>query len=90
MTTECTIRRSRTTKILWQSISNSFSSEEMSSTPTPRLGDLGQDGVDLLLGADIDAARRLVADQQARRAQEGASDQQLLLVAAAQLPRRRV
>jgi hypothetical protein len=39
-------------------------------------------GVDLLLGADVDAAGRLVEDQHARLARQPAAQDHLLLVAA--------
>src|SRR4051794_37338824 len=52
-------------------------------------GELEKNLVDLLLRADIDAARRLVADQEARVAEEGTAEQHLLLVAARELSHRR-
>ena len=51
--------------------------------------ELAQQRVDFLLGADIDAARRLVADEHFRLRQDGAREDDLLLVAAAQARDRR-
>ena len=45
-------------------------------------GQAVDDLVDLVLGADVDAARRLVEDEQARAAQQPLADHDLLLVAA--------
>ena len=45
-------------------------------------GDAAQDGVDLRLGADVDAARRLVQDEHARMGDEAAAEKDLLLIAA--------
>ena len=51
----------------------------------PVLGELLDDALDLRLGADVDAARRLVEDQQLRVHREPAREQHLLLVAAGEL-----
>ena len=48
------------------------------------LGDASDDVVDLALGADVDATRRLFQDQNARGLVQPAGQQQLLLRAAAQ------
>jgi hypothetical protein len=48
-------------------------------------GEFGDQPVDLRLGADIDAARRLVKDQNPRLGEKPTSDQTLLLVASAQV-----
>ena len=45
-------------------------------------GELGQEVVDRALGADVDAARRLVGDQHVRLAEQRPREQHLLLVAA--------
>ena len=49
------------------------------------LGERRDEAVDLLLGADIDAAGRLVDDDDARLDQHHLGEQQLLLVAAGEL-----
>ena len=46
----------------------------------------GDEAVDLLLGADIDAAGRLVDDDDPRLGQHHLGEKQLLLVAAGELP----
>ncbi len=46
--------------------------------------------MDLGAGADIDAARRLVEDEDSRRAHQPSAEQDLLLVAAAQPADRRL
>src|SRR3712207_8089502 len=51
---------------------------------------VGDELVDLGLGADVDAARRLVQDQDARVEHQAAREQRLLLVAAAQVADRLV
>src|SRR5581483_1564873 len=50
--------------------------------PEPFLRERDEDVVDRALRADVDAARRLVGDQDARLAQEHAAEEHLLLVAA--------
>ena len=52
--------------------------------PEARRGQLGDDPVDLDLGADVDAAGRLVEDQQARLRGQPFGEDDLLLVAARQ------
>jgi hypothetical protein len=47
--------------------------------------DFGDEAVDFCLGADIDAARRFVEDEDLRIGQQPAADQRLLLVAARQV-----
>ena len=65
-------------------------SDEMNSTAMP-LARQPQDLVhDFLLGGDVDAARRLVEDQQARLGREPAREHGLLLVAARQQADRRL
>ena len=56
------IRPSRTTSTRSQRPISSGSSEEMTTMPTPSRRELAQDAVDLGLGADVDAARRLVEE----------------------------
>ena len=53
-------------------------------------GQLADDGVDLRLCLDIDAARRLVEQKDAAVGIDPAADHDLLLVAARQRPDRRV
>ena len=60
------------------------------STAMPLVGEAADQAVDLGAGADVDAAGRLVEDEHARRAREPAADDDLLLVAAAQAPDRRL
>ena len=52
---------------------SSGTSEEIKTIATPSLGDPAQDPIDLGLGADIDAARRLVQDEHARMRDEAAA-----------------
>ena len=56
--------------------------------PAPALGQPVHQVVDLDFGADVDAARRLVEDEDARVAGEPLAEDDLLLVAAAQQPHR--
>ncbi len=56
--------------------------------PEPGGGELGDDPVDLDLGADVDAARRLVEDQDRRLRGQPLGQDDLLLVAARQRRRR--
>ena len=60
----------------------SGSSLEMTMMPMPLVRKLVDDPVDFGLGADVDAARRLVEDQDLRADLEPARQQHLLLVAA--------
>ena len=55
--------------------------------PMPVGGQLGDQAVDLGLGADVDAARGLVEQQDAALAQQPARQHDLLLVAAGELAR---
>ena len=48
-------------------------------------GEIAQDAVDVRLGADVDAARRLIDDEDARVARQPLGEQHLLLVAARQI-----
>ena len=69
-----TLRRSRSTTMRCDTRTTSFISDEMNSTAMP-LAREPQDLVhDLLLGRDVDAARRLVEDQQARLGREPARE----------------
>ena len=56
----------------------------------PVLGETRHQGVNFRLGADIDAARRLVHDEDARLGGEPFGEDDFLLIAARQLPRRLV
>ena len=49
------------------------------------VGEFADERLDLRLGADVDAARRLVEDQQLRVGAQPAREQHLLLVAAGEL-----
>ena len=60
----------------------SSSSDEISRTPRPVGGERGEEVVDRALGADVDAARRLVGDHDLRVAEQHPREQHLLLVAA--------
>ena len=64
-------------------ISSSIS-DEMKRTPPPSGGELVDDRIDLVLGADVDAARRLVHDEDRRLGQQPLREDDLLLVAARQ------
>ena len=63
----------------------SSSSEEMKTTRDAALGELGDGLLDLGLRADVDAARRLVEDQQLGVRREPPAEQHLLLVAAGEM-----
>ena len=56
----------------------------MNSTDTPSSHERAHEPLHLGLGADVDAARRLVEDQQPRLGEQPAREQHLLLVAAAE------
>ena len=60
-------------------------SEEIMRMPLPSLASSVDDGVDLVLGADVDAARRLVEDQQLGLGEQPLAQHHLLLVAARQV-----
>ena len=62
----------------------------MTTTARPSRGERGDEAVDLLLGADVDAARRLVDDDDARLDQHHLGEQELLLVAAGELARQQI
>ena len=80
-------RPSHITAMRWLSRSTSGSSDEMTMIALPSRGQLVQQPVDLALGADVDAARRLVEDQDVAVAQQPFGDDDLLLVAAGEQPR---
>ena len=63
---------------------SSGTSEEIKTIATPSLGDPAKYPVDLGLGADVDAARRLVQDEHARVRDKAAAENDLLLIAAGQ------
>ena len=69
--------------------SSSGSSELTRMTPLPAAARLVDDAVDVLLGADIDAAGGVVEEQHGGIAQQPARQQDLLLIAAAQRAHRR-
>ena len=64
--------------------SSSGSSELTRMTPLPRGGQVVDDAVDVLLGADVDAAGGVVEEEDVGIAQQPAGEQDLLLVAAAE------
>ena len=78
-------RPSDMTTMRCASASTSGRSEETTSSAMPLRGEVAQDAVDVGLGADVDAARRLVDDQDARLARQPLGEQHLLLVAARQV-----
>ena len=80
--TSATISPSRMTRMRVQMPTSSSSSDETTSTPRPELGEVADDPVDLGLGRDVDAARRLVEQQHPALAQQPAREHDLLLVAA--------
>ena len=84
------MRPLRITTTRWHRPISSCISDEMTTTARPCCGERGDEAVDLLLGADIDAARRLVDDDDARLDQHHLGEQQLLLVAAGELPRQQI
>jgi hypothetical protein len=65
--------------------SSSGSSEEMTRHRLALGGEPVDDRVDLVLGADVDAAGRLVEDQHVRVGEDPLAEDDLLLVAAGQL-----
>ena len=77
-----TSRPSAMTTMRSASASTSGRSEETTSSATPRGGERAQQPVDLGAGADVDAARRLVDDQEPRLHRQPFREQHLLLVAA--------
>ena len=78
------IRPSWRTRIRSDIARTSGRSLEMRMIPRPGRGQLGDDPVDLDLGADVDAARRLVEDQHPRLRRQPLGEHDLLLVAARQ------
>ena len=72
------------TSTRWQRFTSSGISVENSSTEPPAFGELVNEHVNLVLGADIDAARRVVHQQDAAAGQQPFADRDLLLVAAAE------
>ena len=78
------ISPSRTTSTRSQRPISSGSSDEMTTMPTPLAREIAEDAVDLGLGADIDAAGRLVEEDDARIDRQHLGDRDLLLVAARQ------
>ena len=78
-------RPSRMTRIRVQSPASSASSDETTTTPSPAAARSPISAVDLGLGADVDAARRLVEQQHPASAQQPAGEHDLLLVAAGEL-----
>ena len=67
----------------------SGSSDEIIRIARPRAGELAHQPVDLGLGADVDALRRLVEDQHRRLRRQPAGQRHLLLVAAGEVADRR-
>ena len=83
--TSPTMRPSRMTRMRWQMPISSCISEEMTMTALPRPASSAMNLIDLLLGADVDAARRFVDDDDLRIELHHLGKQQLLLVAAGKL-----
>jgi hypothetical protein len=75
-------RPSHITAMRWLSRSTSGSSEEMTMMALALCSQRIEELVDFGLGADVDAARRLVEDQHVAIAQQPLGDDDLLLVAA--------
>ena len=63
----------------------SSSSEETTISPTPGLGEIDDQPVDLVARADVDALGRLVEQEDLRRVHQHAREQELLLVAAGEM-----
>ena len=83
--------RRRMTSTRWARPMISSSSEEMSRIAVPARRELDEEVVDRALRADVDAARRLVGDDDARLAEQHPREEHLLLVAAGErLDRSRV
>ena len=78
-------RPSRSTMSRSDPSTTSSRSELMSTTAMPLLRQLAHERLDLRLRAHVDAARRIVQDEQPRRRCEHPGQQHLLLVAARQL-----
>ena len=83
-----TVRPSAMTTMRSASASTSGRSDDTTSSATPRVGERPQQAVDLRARADIDAARRLVDDQELRLHRQPLGEQHLLLVAAREVGRR--
>ena len=87
------MRPSHITRMRWLSRRISGSSDEIMTIALPCAASAFEQLVDLGLGADVDAARRLVEEQDVAVAQQPLGDDDLLLVAAREqphlLPRRR-
>ena len=79
------IAPSRMTRMVWLSPIVSSSVSEVSTIATPSAESVADQLVDLLLGADIEAARRMIEDQDARVRRQPACEHDLLLVAAAEI-----
>ena len=73
---------SRITRIRLQMPTSSWSSEETTSTPSPLFARSQIKPVELGLGRDVDAARRLVEQEHAALAEQPPREHDLLLVAA--------
>ena len=72
------------------SVSSSGSSLEVTMMPSPSRQSCVHQPIQLGLGADVDAARRIVEQQHLRLRQQPAADDRLLLIAAAEAGDRRV
>ena len=77
-----TIRRRASTRTRWLMPRISGNSDEIIRIADPLLGHPRDQGVDLRLSADVDAARQLVQDQNLRFCRQRASEDNLLLIAA--------
>ena len=76
------------TTIRWQIAKSSSSSDETTSMAIPFSRSLFDQAVDLGLGSNVDAARRLVEQQQARLGRDPTAEDHPLLVAARERARR--
>ncbi len=83
-------RPSRMTRTRSLIASTSGRSDEIMMMPMPSRGELADHGVHLGLGADVDAARRLVEDEQRGLRVQPLAQHHLLLVAAGELGDRQV
>ena len=79
------ISPSRMTRTLWQRPIVSSSVSEVSTMATPSPVKIADQLVDLLLGADIEAAGRVIKDENWRPRLQPSREHDLLLVAAAEV-----
>ena len=82
-------RPSHSTRMRSHSVISSGSSLDVTMIPSPLPAEPVDDRVEFRLGADVDAARRVVEQQHARVRSQPAGDDALLLIAAGQARNRR-